>query len=191
MADGRPQGGTRPGDPGGALPAPAAPPAALHAALRQGMGVALPVEGEPWTQDDMVALRETLGDQAAATDSLERRATLLISPTAFVLGLGINNAQRVAGNLVAGVLYYLGLVVLIASVGIGGLVLWPRRPLNDPTLSPPRHRCAEIGIAMPPMLEAARRNFRGFHLKTLGLRLQVISLVLGAGAIVAALGYLR
>lgn len=168
-------------------------PTAVYAAIRRHLGgdIPHPAEAAHWSADDVAALQETLSDQAAAIDSLERRAMMLMSPTAFVLALGINNAAHVGGSAVAGSLYYGGLTTLIVAIALGGVALWPRRPLSDPTLSPPRHRDADPAVVVPLMAESAAHNFRGYHLKTLSLRFHLVGLVAGSCAIVAALAYLR
>lgn len=149
-----------------------------------------PGEERAWTQTDLQAIRESLKDQGDALDSLERRAVTLMQPAAFILALGINNVTRVGAHATAKVLYYAGMSVLIGAIIAGGLVLFPRRPLRDPTLTPPRHPDAVAYKVVPLMLASADRNLRGYALKTLGLRAQLVALVSGSVLMVGALASL-
>jgi len=131
-------------------------------------------------------LRAILADQATATDSLERRALLLISPVAFVLALGINNVVRVASRPLQQTAYYAGLMILVAGMMAGATVLWPRRPLHDPTLMPPRGPDIDTADALTVMAASSLHNVKGYRLKTVALRLELVALVLGSLAIVVS-----
>jgi hypothetical protein len=132
--------------------------------------------------------RATLADQTSAIDSLERRALTLMQPVAFVLGLAINNAQRVGHEAGPASLFYAGMALLVFGLVMGGVVLWPRRPLRDPIVTPSRPSTPTPTVAAKAIRTEVVHNVGDYEAKTIALRLQLACMITGSATIVAALG---